>query len=197
MTQGHLGLGAPTPFEALAIRHYRCIHADPPWPFDNYSALGEKKNPKRHYKTMSLAQIANLPVRALADHDCMLFLWAVRPLLDKAFMVIAAWGFEYKSVAFTWVKTTSSGKFPIGTGYYTRGNPETCLLATIGTPPVLAHDVPELIFAHRREHSRKPDEAFRQIERLTVGPRVDLFSRQQRAGWDVWGDEVDKFQEAA
>lgn len=197
--QASLQLPAPAPFQRLPARYFGAIHADPPWPFDNYSAKGEGRNPKRHYTTMSLADIAALPVGALAARDCILFIWVVDPLFNRAFDVIEAWGFDYKTVAFTWVKTSVADptSFPIGTGYWTRGNPETCLLATRGQPTRLSASVRQLIIATRREHSRKPDEAYEAVERLVAGPYLDLFSRQTRPGWTVWGNEAGKFDEAA
>src|ERR1700730_15421763 len=131
------------------------------------------------------------PVADWAAGDCVLFLWATDPLLPRAFEVIAAWGFAYKTVAFTWAKTTKDGAgFPIGCGYWTRANPEQCLLATRGRPQRLSRAVPQLIISPRREHSRKPDEAYERIEALVPGPYLELFARAPRAGWAAWGYAV-------
>jgi site-specific DNA-methyltransferase (adenine-specific) len=121
-----------------------------------------------------------------------LFLWATYPMLPEAFKVIAAWGFTYKTTAFTWVKTNPSGRgFALGLGYWTRANPEICLLATKGAPKRRRMDVPNLIVSPRREHSRKPDEARDRIVALCgVVPRLELFARQRTIGWKVWGNEV-------
>jgi N6-adenosine-specific RNA methylase IME4 len=78
-------------------------------------------------------------------------------------------------------------------GYWTRANTEPCLLATRGRPKRLNADVRQAIIEPRREHSRKPDGIHKRIERLVAGPYLELFARQQRPGWDVWGNEVDKF----
>lgn len=146
---------------------------------------------------MSIADIAALPVVDMAADDCTLFLWAVRPLLPEALDVGRAWGFTYKTTAFTWAKTTRvSGAWHMGLGYWTRANPEDCLLFTRGHPRRLAKDVRQLIVAPVREHSRKPDEVYARVERLVGGPYLEMFARQQWPGWTVWGNETGKFAEA-
>ncbi len=134
------------------------IYADPPWTFKTYSNKGKDKSPERHYPCMSLADIVRLPVDRIAKDDAVLLMWVVDPLLDQAFKVIDAWGFKYKTVGFTWAKTnrTKMGFFT-GLGYWTRGNPEMCLLATRGKPKRLNKSIPQLVVDQRREHSRKPD----------------------------------------
>ena len=116
-------------------RHYGVIYADPPWSFATYSHKGKGRSAEAHYDCMGLDGIKAVPVEDWAAPDCALFLWTTDPLLPRAFEVVAAWGFDYKTVAFTWVKTTKDGAgFPIGCGYWTRANPEQCLLATRGRP---------------------------------------------------------------
>ena len=115
-----------------------------------------------------VAELTTLPVADLAADDCVLFLWATDPLLPKAFKLIEAWGFEYKTVGFYWVKTNAAAKsdqdFFTGLGYWTRANPEQCLLATRGKPSRKSKDVRRLIVDRRREHSRKPDQVRDRIE---------------------------------
>lgn len=182
----------------LPLFSYSVIHADPPWAFDNYSAKGEDRNPNQHYPTMSADEIAAMPVGHLATDNCALFLWAVDPLLDRAFDVMRAWGFRYVTVAFTWAKRSKRDTgWHMGTGYYTRANPETCLLGIAGRMPRVSAGVRQLIVSPLREHSRKPDQVYDGIERLFGEQRrLDLFSRQQRPGWDSWGNETAKFGEA-
>lgn len=81
----------------------------------------------------------------------------------------------------------------MGTGYWTRANPEQCLLFTRGSPKRLSASIEKLIVSPRREHSRKPDEIYERIEKLVGGPYLELFSRQERAGWKTWGNQVGKF----
>ena len=131
--------------------HYGAILADPPWRFATYSQKGKGRSAEAYYDCMALSDIEALPLTGWAAPDCALFLWATDPLLPQALKVIAAWGFVYKTVAFTWVKTTKDGTgFPIGCGYWTRANPELCILATKGRPQRLSRSVPQLIVAPRR-----------------------------------------------
>ena len=153
------------------MKKYSVIYADPPWRYKMYKGNGKIE---KHYPTMELDEIKALPVKELADKDCILFLWATLPMIPEALQVIKAWGFEYKTTAFVWVKLSrhSDGIF-WGMGYWTRSNVEICMLATKG------------------QHSKKPAEARRRIEAL-IGdvPRIELFARQSPPGWDVWGNEV-------
>src|SRR3546814_11954276 len=83
-------------------------------------------------------------------------MWCVNPMLPHALEVIDAWGFKFKTVAFTWAKRSTTGRaWHTGLGYWTRQNTEQCLLATRGKPKRIARNVPQLVVAPRREHSRK------------------------------------------
>lgn len=188
------------PFSPLERGKYACIAADPPWSFRVWSAKGMDRSPD--YSVMTLDDIKALPVADLAAKDCALLLWATNPMLPQAFDVMKAWGFTYKSVAFTWAKTTPRStpervKYHIGLGYWTRANTETCLLGVRGKPKRVGRDVRQLIVAPRREHSRKPLEFYASAERLLPGPRAELFGREARDGWAVWGDQATMFNEAA
>ncbi len=173
---------------------YRVILADPPWKFSTYSHKGKGRSAEAWYDCMTLSEIKALrpQIDAIADDDCVLFLWATDPFLKEAFSVIDAWGFIYKTVGFYWIKTGKSPFyiFPIGTGYWTRANPEQCLLATRGHPKRRDASIRKLIVARRREHSRKPDSVYPSIERLCSGPYIELFARQRQPGWDAWGLEA-------
>ena len=179
---------------SLKRRKYGVIYADPPWSFRNWSAKGTGRNAVSHYDCLSFERLSALRVSDLAAEDCVLLLWAVDPLLDKAFDLMRAWGFEYKTVAFYWVKqNTNSDGFFTGLGYWTRGNPEQCLLGTRGRPRRLGKDVRKLVIDRRREHSRKPDQVRERIERLVRGPYLELFARETKRGWDCWGDQIALF----
>src|SRR5215471_10355247 len=156
-----------TPRQAV---RYGAILADPPWQFPTYSAKGMGRSPDAHYDTMPLDRIATLPVGSWAASDCVLFLWVTNPLLPEGLRVMSEWRFTFKTVGFTWVKTTKDGlSFPIGTGYWTRANPELCLLGTRGSPKRLSAAVRNLIIAPRREHSVKSDEAYERVEQPVEG----------------------------
>ena len=172
-------------------KKYGVIYADPPWSFKTYSEKGKDRSPEKHYPVLSIADIIRLPVDRIAKDNAVLLMWVIDPLLDQAFKVIDAWGFKYKTVGFTWAKSnkTKPGFFT-GLGYWTRGNPEMCLLATKGKPKRLSKSVPQLVIDQRREHSKKPDIMYKHIENLLEGPYIELFARQKVSGWDAWGNEV-------
>lgn len=171
------------------------IMADPPWSFDNFSAAGEAKNAKAQYDCMSIDEIAALPVGALAAENCVLWLWATNPMLRDGFRVLDAWGFQLKTAGH-WVKRTKHGKLAFGTGYILRCAGEPFLIGTRGAPKT-TRSVRSVIDGPIREHSRKPDEAFAAAEQLMPeAKRLELFSRQRRAGWSNWGNEAQKFEEA-
>ena len=204
---------------------FACVLADPPWSFRSWSDKGKNRAPdamvrqkglaERHYATMSLADIKALPVADVAAKDAILLLWTVDCMLHDALAVGAAWGFTFKTVAFTWAKLTrawdeDSGTIPastdprdergfwhIGLGYWTRGNPEQCLLFTRGHPRRQSASVRQLIVAPRREHSRKPDEQYERIEALCSGPRLELFARHRRPGWISWGNQLPPYDPVA
>jgi len=173
---------------------YQLIYADPPWQFRVYSRKVGSRSAERYYPTMSLADIAALPISKISAKNSVLLMWAIDPMLDVAFDVIRAWGFKFKTVGFYWVKQNrKSPGFFSGLGYYTRANPEQCLLATRGSGLRRKdRNIQRLIVAPRGRHSEKPKEAHRRIERLfgTVS-RVELFARYRRKGWDVFGNQVE------
>ena len=172
------------------MKKYQIIYADPPWHYRYRFGSGIAEN---HYPTMSIDELKALPVKELADKDCALFLWITCPMLNKAWEVIEAWGFTYKTVAFTWVKLApKSERIFWGLGYWTRSNAELCLLATKGQPKRQAKNVHQVIISHVQEHSRKPDEARHRIDALMGDvPKVELFARRAALGWDSWGNEVE------
>lgn len=174
------------------MKKYNIIYADPPWSYRVWSKKGLQRSAEDHYPTMRLDDICALPVSEIADKDSVLFLWATFPTLPCAFEVIKSWGFEYKTVAFVWVKRNK--KTPSwfwGLGYWTRANAEICFLATKGKPKRISKRVHQVIDTPIEQHSKKPDEARKRIVEL-IGdlPRIELFARQQPSGWDVWGNEV-------
>lgn len=180
------------PFGDLPAGGFDLIMADPPWRFELYSAEGEEKSAQAHYDCMSLDEIARLPVSGLAAPDCLLWLWATAPMLGQQMALIERWGFEFKTSG-VWVKTTVNAKIAFGTGYLLRNAHEPFLIATRGSPKT-SRSVRSVVMGQVREHSRKPDEAFRAAEALMPGAsRIELFSRQHRPGWEAWGNETGKF----
>ena len=170
---------------ALGTKLYSVIYADPPWRFEPYSnQTGMDRAADNHYPTMTLDGIKALPVPA-AD-DAVLFLWATVPMLPEALAVMAAWGFTYKS-NFVWNKNKA------GTGYWNRNKHEHLLVGTRGNVPAPApgEQYSSVIDAALQEHSRKPFHFHEMIEEMFPSlPRIELFAREQFAGWDAWGNQA-------
>lgn len=201
-------------FDHLPRNHFAAVYADPPWHFKTYNAEGRKRSPdwkplkgspSIHYDTMSEDDIRALPVADLLADDAVLFLWICWPLLHEALQLVSAWGFKYKTCAFSWIKADATqteffrddADVQVGMGYWTRANSEVCLLATRGRPKRKNADVRQAIIEPRREHSRKPSCVYERIERLVDGPYLELFARNTRRGWSSFGNQVGKFREAA
>jgi N6-adenosine-specific RNA methylase IME4 len=144
---------------------------------------------------MSMSELIALRpmIDDIAHDDSCWLLWSLNSMPGCALDLMRAWGFRFSTTCFTWIKTNRDGSPFKGCGYWSRQNSERVLLGVRGRPIRLARDVGEVILAPRREHSRKPDEFYRAVERLLPGPRIDLFSRESRPGWDCWGNEVSKF----
>ena len=179
---------------------YSIIYADPPWKYNQRWSMKEHKTrfgggACNHYPMMTMDEIKALPVQEMADENCALFLWCTFPNLTQQIELFEAWGFEYKTVAFTWVKTNPVDKRPFfDVGYYTKSNAEVCLLGVKGRMKPVSNSVSSVIIAPRREHSRKPDEARDRIVELFGDlPRIELFARCETPGWDVFGNETRKF----
>ena len=174
---------------------YKIIYADPPWHYRQGKSMGTQFQGAcdRHYNTMTIDELCKLPIKKLADKDCILLLWVTFPQLREGLQLIKAWGFEYKTLAFNWIKLNKDGSAFFGIGYYTKSNGEICLLATKGNPHKFVKDnsISQVIFTHKLKHSEKPKEAYTKIERLFGDlPRIELFARHKRQGWDVWGNEA-------
>lgn len=173
-------------------KKYQIIYADPPWTYPKTGGLKNSRGmAKQFYNTMSLEEIKNLPISDIADSDSILFLWATYPQLPNALEVVKAWGFEYFGLGFEWIKKTAGGKDFFGMGYWTRANPECCLLATRGKLKPKSHSVRQLTYAPLSNHSAKPSLVREKIVELCGDlTRVELFAREKTDGWDVWGNEI-------
>jgi N6-adenosine-specific RNA methylase IME4 len=187
------------PFGDLKPYSHRIILADPPYRFSS----GPNRNPKNHYPTMTIKEIAALPVGDLAHPDgCRLFLWVTMPMLDRVVPgLLRAWGFTY-CTARPWLKTWPSedglflmpDSFATGCGYEVRNSSELQIIAKRGRPQRLGGTkLTGHIIAPRRQHSRKPDSARDEIARLFDGPRCELFARSSHPGFEGWGNETNLF----
>jgi N6-adenosine-specific RNA methylase IME4 len=179
-------------------KRFGVIYADPPWPWETWGGPSGKirSAPDNHYGTSPLDEIMKLPVARLAADDCALLSWCTGPhiAIGTHTKVIEAWGFKPSTVAFDWVKTNTDGNLHTGMGYYTRSNSEVCLIAIKGAPLRLATDVHQIVMAPVGEHSAKPEEVRRRIERLLPGPYLELYGRKSVPGWTVWGNEIQRDQ---
>lgn len=199
------------------------IMADPPWKYRDKKKSGRTKcGAENHYECMTDEEICALPVKEIAQPNCALFLWIPAPLLygqedpteSAPAKVMKAWGFKFRTVAFTWIKTNKDGTPWFGVGAYTKSNPEFCLLGVKGkvgrlckdengeqifTDPVeklsvASNSVSQLLFSPRRKHSQKPPEIYEKIETLFGDvKRAELFAREQVEGWDAVGFESGSF----
>jgi len=176
---------------------YNIIMADPPWRFEprnRKSGLG--KSPDRHYGTMTTTQLIDPSTCPDVAKDAVLAMWVYDPMLPAALVVAEAWGFKFVTVLFRWLKTTKNGKLHYGTGYHTRGGgcEEVWLFKRGKGLPVLRHDIRKEFYAPLREHSRKPDQVAQWLVDLYGDkPRLEMFARTKRPGWNCHGFETGKF----
>ena len=176
------------------MEKYQIIYADPPW---KYNSRANHKTRFRggacgHYNLMTMDEIKALPIPEMTDKNCVLFLWTTFPYLDKQIELFEHWGFKYKTVGFTWIKTNKkNGKPFFGVGYYAKSNAEVCLLGIKGKMKPVSNKISSVVISPREEHSKKPDEIREKIVELFGDlSRIELFARQKIKGWDVWGNEV-------
>jgi len=170
---------------------YRTILADPPWPVDFKSTLGQGR--KDQYPTMTVEDIKNLPVAEYTDKECSLFIWTTHTFLPVTFEIIKGWGFKYH-ITLTWNKGSGLTCF----GFHRCS--ELCLYAYKGKMNIkqngtamktILRPIPDFFDESATIHSRKPAVFYRMLERSTETPRLELFARNKRAGWDVFGNEVE------
>lgn len=175
------------------MKKYQIIYADPPWSYNDKSK-SHGGGAESHYPCMSIKELCELPIKEIADENSVLLMWATMPMLEVAFDVIKAWGFKYKTCAFTWVKTNKDGSIYMGMGRHTRGNAEVCLLATRGKGvPRMDAGIKNTHLFPRGRHSEKPNQFRTMIGGLYGNDlnRVELFAREKVVFWDVWGNEVE------
>jgi len=172
-------------------KKYNIMLIDPAWSY-NDKALAGNRGACCKYPVMNIDDIKKLPVGSIAEDNCIMFLWVTMPKLNEVFDVIKAWGFEYKTVAFTWVKKYKNGDNFMGMGRWTRANAELCLLCTKGKPKRISASVRQIIETVPEKHSKKPDIVRDKIVELCGDlPRIELFARERADGWSSWGNEIE------
>lgn len=177
-------------------KKYQIIYADPPWHYKSRKYQDNDRDPlsiDSYYPTMDIQEIKALPVKKICDKDCACFLWVTDSHLADGVEVLRAWGFEYRTIAFIWLKKTNKGNVYVNVGPWTLKSTEICILGIKGKMMKYKVDttVRSLIEAERTVHSRKPNETRTRIERLFPNTkRIELFARELTEGWDSWGDEL-------
>jgi len=173
----------------LPNKKYRLIYADPPWTYNNIRTGGSLKSGAiQQYKTLSLQEICNLPINKISHDAVVLFLWSTVPLLPEGLQVLNAWGFNYKT-AFFWRKIMS-----LGMGYWFRNQVEVLLVGVKGDVKAFRIQKANFLQTKVGKHSEKPKEIYGLLEQIArkyrLEPKIELFAREHREGWDVWGLEV-------
>lgn len=189
---------------------FRVICSDVPWGFKSNSKACPGRNAMRHYDTMTLDEIKALPVADIAAPDCALFFWITGPFLaiGAHLPIMKAWGFKPSGMGFDWIKTLRSTQpylntklceienhLHMGGGFTTRKNCEYVVIGKRGKSVRRNAGVRSTIISPLREHSRKPDQFYQRVETYSEGPYCELFGRESRTGWAVWGNEATKFDE--
>ena len=178
---------------AYGFKQFGTILADPPWRFSNRTGkMAPEHRRLRRYDTMSLQEIAELPVPHMAEPKSHLYLWVPNALILEGLEVMKRWGFTYKTNLVWYKIRKDGGPDGRGVGFYFRNVTELVLFGTRGQLRTKApgRSQVNIIRSRKREHSRKPDELYDVIEACSPGPFLELFARHKREGWRQWGDEV-------
>ena len=175
-------------------KRYGTVLADPPWQFANRTGkMAPEHKRLSRYPTMTLGDICDLPVASVAADRAHLYLWVPNALLAEGMQVMQAWGFTYKTNLIWYKVRKDGGPDRRGVGFYFRNVTEMVLFGVRGKN-VRTLDQgrrqENIMSSRKREHSRKPDEQYELIESCSWGPRLELFARGPRAGWDAWGNQA-------
>ena len=196
-------------FKDLPTKKYTTIVVDTPWAYTD--KLGSKqavdgnttgmyggvRSAEAHYGTLTIPEVATLPIPDLAEKNAHLYVWVTNAFMDEAYDLIKGWGFKPKTIV-TWVKTRNGiveAEKPedcaFGMGFYYRNMTEHAILAVRGSLKPLSHSIRNVVFAPRGEHSAKPNEAYEVFASVSPGPRLDMFARQPREGFELWGNQAE------
>ena len=205
-------------YDPLPPGPFATVVADPPWDYSRklsrggtsgYSPVhpsrGGNRGAANHYQTLSLDQLHQLPLHEVVGENAHLYLWTTGAFIVEAHQLAESWGFSPKGVI-PWIKVKRNAAQHIeqadgdlhaavrmGMGLYLRWASEFVVFAVKGKLPALRHDVNGVIFAERQAHSQKPDELYQLVKEVSPGPRLELFARDHRPGYAVWGNEVGKW----
>lgn len=181
----------------VAGQRFSTVLADPPWQFQNRTGkVAPEHRRLNRYETMTLDDIKALPVASFCGDTAHLYLWVPNALLPDGLAVLAAWGFQYKS-NIVWHKVRKDGgPDGRGVGFYFRNTTELILFGVRGKNARTlqpGRSQVNIICSQKREHSRKPDEAYGLIERCSPGPFLEMFARGARPGWSAWGNQAQDY----
>lgn len=173
------------PDQLLGAAKFPTIIIDPPWDWADEGDINQMGRAKPDYATLSIDQLAALPVGELADDDCHLYLWITNRSLPKGFRLLDAWGFRYVTCV-TWVKPS------FGMGNYFRGQTEHLLFGVRGSQMLKRKDVGTVFHSARGDggHSSKPEAFYDLVESCSPGPYLEMFSRTDRNDWTHWGENA-------
>ena len=206
-------------YDPLPPGPFTTVVADPPWDYSRklsgggtsgYSPVhpsrGGNRGAANHYSTLSIGELCQLPVSEVVAARAHLYVWTTGAFIVEAHQLAEAWGFSPKGVI-PWIKVKKdAGRYVqeaqgdlhaavrMGMGLYLRWASEFVVFAVKGKLPTLRHDVTGVVFAERQAHSEKPDELYQLIEAVSPGPRLELFARAHRPGYEAWGNEVGKWR---
>lgn len=173
---------------------YGTIYADPPWRFTNRTGKVAPEHKRlRRYPTMSFDEIGELPVARIAKPQAHLYLWVPNALIAEGLEVMKRWGFTYKSNIIWYKVRKDGGPDRRGVGFYFRNVTEMCLFGVRGKNARTrqrGRTQPNIILSQKTMHSRKPSEMYEIIEECSHGPFIELFSRTERDGWTMWGNQA-------
>ena len=183
---------------AAGSTRFGTILADPPWQFQNRTGkMAPEHKRLSRYPTMTLDDICDLPVEAIAAARAHLYLWVPNALLPEGLRVMDQWGFRYKSNLIWYKIRKDGGPDPRGVGFYFRNGTEILLFGVRGKDVrtlAAGRSQENILVTQKREHSRKPDEQYGLIEACSWGPRLEMFARGPREGWNVWGNQAQQYE---
>ena len=180
----------------IGNKKYQTVYADPPWQFKNRTGkMAPEHKRLSRYATMTLDEIKVLPVSDVCEENAHLYLWIPNALIQDGLDVMKSWGFTYKTNIIWYKVRKDGGPDRRGVGFYFRNVTEMVLFGVKGSMRTLkpGRTMPNIVISRKREHSRKPDEMYDVIEQCSPPERLELFARTKKEGWDVWGNETEKY----
>lgn len=175
--------------DGVGMKKYQIIVIDPPWQVKKIQNKQRPNQVEMDYPMMSIDDIKKMPIKGIADENCWLFLWTTQKYLWESKSILEHWGFHHK-LTMVWEKTYGRSAGMALYGF--RWNAEFILVGVLGKKDMFPKSklIPAVFQAENIRHSQKPDKFYTMIEPLGEN-RIDIFARQKRLGWDVWGNEVE------